>query len=619
MRQDVLMSEFILIKWYHQFLRRDLMSKLPLRNQVSIEDTWDLTLLFDSQNSFECAIEDYLEMLQEIQKFKGKLSNNRDIVKALNLYEKIMTNFNRISHYGELAYEVDKIDKLNEANSEKVRYLRDRTGAATAFISVELASYNLSALKEIMHSDEGKRYSGFIQDIIDHKEHKLSEEMETFLSSIDSELFNQYRIYNTMMYQDLSFNSFNANDKTYQNSFAGFEGEYEVDLNPEIRHHAWKSFHDGLAKYQNTAAVNYISHTQTEKLISQKRGYKSVFDYLLANQKIDRSTYERQIDVLMTEFAPVMRRYARLLKEKHGLDEMTLADIKIPYSTQSSQRLSIPESKKIVQQALSIYGPEYNQYVERSLNERWIDFPMNHTKTTGGFSTTVPGGPSYILLNWTGYLSEVLVLAHELGHSSHFQLTYQNQSVLSPEVSLYFVEAPSTCNEVVTCQALLKDNLEEEQKKNLIGEFISRTYFHNMVTHLLEADFQRKVYCAIDQFETLNADKLNRFFYETLSDFWGDALEINEGAELTWMRQPHYFMGLYSYTYSAGLTIGTQVGLKIADKDPKIIENWIKALKAGSSLAPLELAKLVGVDMSDSGALRATIQYVDSLLDQLES
>src|SRR5699024_2642424 len=147
------------------------------------------------------------------------------------------------------------------------------------------------------------------------------------------------------------------------------------------------------------------------------------------------------------------------------------------------------------------------------------------------------------------------------------------QNVLTPEASLYFIEAPSTANEVIMCQYLLNQPISAEQKRVLIAEFISRTYFHNMVTHLLEADFQRKVYQAVDKGEVLNAKRFNAFFKETLENFWGDAVEINEGAELTWMRQPHYFMGLYSYTYSAGLTIGTQIGQKIAAKDETAIEN----------------------------------------------
>ena len=85
------------------------------------------------------------------------------------------------------------------------------------------------------------------------------------------------------------------------------------------------------------------------------------------------------------------------------------------------------------------------------------------------------------------------------------------------------------------------------------------------------------------------------------------------------MRQPHYFMGLYSYTYSAGLTIGTQIGQKIAAKDETAIENWLTVLKAGGTLGPIELAKTAGVDMTNATALREAIQYVDGLLDQIEA
>ena len=169
------------------------------------------------------------------------------------------------------------------------------------------------------------------------------------------------------------------------------------------------------------------------------------------------------------------------------------------------------------------------------------------------------------------------------------------------------------------CQYLLSQPLEAAQKRTLITEFIARTYFHNMVTHLLEAHFQRKVLEAVDRDEFLNTDSLNQFFLETLKEFWGDALEINPGAELTWMRQPHYFMALYPYTYSAGLTIGTAVGQKIAAGDQTTIDKWLEVLKAGGTMGPLALAEHAGVSMADAGALRSAIGYVDHLLDQIEA
>ena len=91
----------------------------------------------------------------------------------------------------------------------------------------------------------------------------------------------------------------------------------------------------------------------------------------------------------------------------------------------------------------------------------------------------------------------------------------------------------------------------------LLAHRLTDTYFHNFITHLLEAAFQRKVYTLIEEGRTFGASKLNSIMKEVLTEFWGDAVEIDDDAALTWMRQSHYYMGLYSYTYSAGLVIST--------------------------------------------------------------
>ena len=78
---------------------------------------------------------------------------------------------------------------------------------------------------------------------------------------------------------------------------------------------------------------------------------------------------------------------------------------------------------------------------------------------------------------------------------------------------------------------------------------------------------------------------------DVYEQFFGDAVELTDGTELTWMRQPHYYMGLYSYTYSAGLTIGTVVSQKLNKKDNRV-DAWLETLKAGGSQSPIELAKL---------------------------
>ena len=106
-------------------------------------------------------------------------------------------------------------------------------------------------------------------------------------------------------------------------------------------------------------------------------------------------------------------------------------------------------------------------------------------------------------------------------------------------------------------------------------------------------------------------------FRRNLELFWGDDVEIPDGAELTWMRQPHYYMGLYPYKYSAGLTVATQAMLRIENEGESAVADWKKFLAAGGSKPPVEMAKIAGFDIGTDGPLNATIDYIGSLIDEI--
>ena len=115
----------------------------------------------------------------------------------------------------------------------------------------------------------------------------------------------------------------------------------------------------------------------------------------------------------------------------------------------------------------------------------------------------------------------------------------------------------------------------------------------------------------------MQAETLNQIMREALEKFWGDTVKINEGAELTWMRQPHYYMGLYSYSYSAGLTIATQMCKRIENEGESAIEDWKNVLQAGSTLSPVELAALGGIDITTDGPLLDTIETIGAYIDEI--
>ena len=146
---------------------------------------------------------------------------------------------------------------------------------------------------------------------------------------------------------------------------------------------------------------------------------------------------------------------------------------------------------------------------------------------------------------------------------------------------------------------------------------VGHTYYHNFVTHLLEAAYQREVYKIIDAGGSVQAETLSNIMKETLEKFWGDAVEIIPGAELTWMRQPHYYMGLYSYTYSAGLTVATQVCDRIEKEGQPAVDDWKQVLAAGSTGTPVELAKMAGVDITTDAPLLDTIEKIGGMIDEI--
>ena len=130
-------------------------------------------------------------------------------------------------------------------------------------------------------------------------------------------------------------------------------------------------------------------------------------------------------------------------------------------------------------------------------------------------------------------MTETFVLAHELGHAGHFKLAQSTQPYLDSEPSLYFVEAPSTMNEMLMANYLFKQDDDPKFQRWVIGSIIARTYYHNMVTHLLEAAYQREVYEKVDQGESLTAQTLNRIMYNVYQQFYGDSVQPVSYTHLT--------------------------------------------------------------------------------------
>ena len=590
--------------------------ELKKRNEVPVELTWDLSAIYPNEAAFQKDVQRMKELAEELEReYKGKLCTADAIMACLDRYQEFIGVMILTGHYTDLAASVDYLDAKVQEENGRMNQLTSQLMSRLSFIESEIIEQPEAVLQEAL--SKGGPSAGYLKELIRKKPHQLQPETERVLTALSPAFQTPYQVYNMAKLADMDFGTFTVEGKEYPLGYSLFEDNYEYDPNTPVRRAAFDAFSKKLKEYENVTAAAYQSAVQTEKIFSDLRGFDSVFDSLLFNQHVTREMYDRQIDLITEKLAPHMRRFAGLLQRVHGLDRMTYADLKLPVDPGYAPAVTIEGSKEYIVKGLSVLGEDYVEMVKTAYKERWVDFAQNQGKSTGGFCASPYGNHSYILLSWHERMSDVFTLAHELGHAGHFKACNAAQSLFDTEVSTYFVEAPSTMNELLMANYLLKTSDDKRFRRWVLSNMVSNTYYHNFVTHLLEAAYQREVYKLIDAGRGVQAETLNAIMGETLKKFWGDAVELTEGAELTWMRQPHYYMGLYSYTYSAGLTVATQVSKRIEKEGQPAVDDWKRVLSAGGTGTPLELAKMAGVDISTDGPLLDTIETIGGMIDEI--
>ena len=584
------------------------------RSEFPENELWDLTALYQDQEDFLRAIEKAREDIQKfVRDYQGKLSTFEDFERAFTELEQIYIQISHIGNYGFMPQTTDFGDESFAQIAQAAMEFETEANVALSFFDDALVGADEAVLERL---GQEPHLTSAIRQARIKKAHYLGADVEKALTNLGEVFYSPQDIYTKMRAGDFAMADFEVDGKVYKNSFVTYENFYQNHENAEIREKAFRSFSEGLRQHQNTAAATYLAQVKSEKLLADMKGYESVFDYLLAEQEVDRSMFDRQIDLIMSEFAPVAQKYLKHVAKVNGLEKMTFADWKLDLDSELNPEVSIDDAYDLVMKSVEPLGQEYCQEVARYKEERWVDFAANAGKDSGGYAADPYRVHPYVLMSWTGRMSDVYTLIHEIGHSGQFIFSDNHQSYFNAHMSTYYVEAPSTFNELLLSDYLERQFDNPRQKRFALAHRLTDTYFHNFITHLLEAAFQRKVYTLIEEGGTFGASKLNAIMKEVLTDFWGDAVEIDDDAALTWMRQAHYYMGLYSYTYSAGLVISTAGYLHLKN-DENGARDWLELLKSGGSKTPLESAMIIGADISTDKPLRDTIQFLSDTVEQI--
>jgi oligoendopeptidase F len=590
------------------------------RAEVPVDSTWSLDDLFVHEDAWASEYRAIDDARPALAAYQGRLSNDASsLLACLTAVESVQERLMRVSTFAHLRNAQDGTSPQYQAAMARVSALQARVGASTSFVDSEILAFPDGLVERFLASEPGLADFGVhLNDLLAMRAHRLSADTERALASLGEVLGAPYMIYNRSKSGDMQFEPFTDEAGTvYANSVNGFESDFETHSDTSVRRGAWASFSAGLKAYNQTYSATFATEINKNVAMARLRNYSSTEDYLLQPHKIPRTVYSDILDIIQAELAPHMQRYARLRRRVLGLDKLLYCDIKAPLDPEFNPRVTYEDGCELILDSLAVMGPEYCDFARKAVEQRWVDRADNIGKSSGAFCASPYGVHPYILITWSNTMRNVFTLAHELGHGGHFGLAMQHQRFVNMRPAMPFVEAPSIMNEMLLAQHILGKSQETRMRRSVIMQVLG-TYHHNFVTHLLEAELQRQVYAWAEGGGSVTAAVLNERKGQILARFWGDTVDIDEGARMTWMRQPHYYMGLYPYTYSVGLVASTAMSLRVQEEGRPAVQCWLEVLRAGGTRRPLELMRMAGIDMASPRPIHDAVAYVGRLVDELD-
>lgn len=590
------------------------------RADVPVDTTWDLSDLFADEAAWATEFESVDAAREALAAHQGQLARGAaQLLAALVALESLQARLARVGTFAHLRNAQDGTHPPYQAALARVSALQARLGASAAFVDAEILAFPDGLLQQFMAAEPALAdFQRWLDDLQALRPHRLGAEAEQVLAALGDLVNAPYMVYSRSKASDMQFAPFtDVAGTVYANSVNGFESNFETHADTSVRRGAWASFSAGLKAYNQTYAATFATEVNKNVVLARLRRHASTEALLLQAHKIPHSVYTHILDIIQAELAPHMQRYARLRRRVLGLDQLLYCDIKAPLDPEFNPPVSFEEGSALILDALAVMGPDYVGFARRALTQRWVDRADNIGKSSGAFCASPHGVHPYILITWSNTMRNVFTLAHELGHGGHFGLAMQHQRYSNMRPAMPFVEAPSIMNEMLLAQHILARSPEPRLRRSVIMQLLG-TYHHNFVTHLLEAELQRQVYALAEAGGSITAAVLNERKGQILARFWGDTVTLDEGARMTWMRQPHYYMGLYPYTYAVGLVASTAMALRVQQEGAPAVQRWLQVLQAGGTQGPLALMQMAGVDLGSPQPIHEAVAHVGRLIDELE-
>jgi oligoendopeptidase F len=595
------------------------MQERPARADVPAELTWDLTAIYPEPAAWEADLARTDDDLAAVTSFSGRLADAAALLGCMRARETLALRMTKVNAYASLHGSGDGTDPRYQAWAARVGAASARIAAETAFVETEILALPDAAIAAALRAEPGlSAYARQIEEIRSHRAHTLQPETERALGALGEALGAASTIYRRTVASDLDFPP--VRDEAgaeVQASVSRLEGLMQ-SANRDVRAQASAIRLEGLRRHRATLAATLASMIRKNVALAHLRGYESAEAMFLEPQHVPFEVYRNVLDVIHDEIAPHIHRLLRLRQRLNDIPEMRGYDIGAPLDPTFNPPATFAQARELILTGLRPLGPEYLAIMADAFDHRWVDLAENVGKGHGAFCNTVYGVHSYVCMTWSDQMRNVFTLVHELGHAGHGMLAMRNNRIGDTRSTRFFVEAPSTANQMLLGRHMLATSEDPRMRRWVITQFL-QVFIHNMVTHLLQGHLERRLYQLAEAGKPLTLNAITEAQGDIYERFYAGTVKVDDGMRLDWMTVPHYYTGLYPFTYAAGLACGHAVAEAIFTEGDAAAQRWIATLKAGGTRPPLELMAMAGVDMSTPEPMRRAVAYFGELVRELEA
>jgi oligoendopeptidase F len=589
------------------------------RDEVPDRYKWNLSDIFPNWEVWEAGYKTLEAGIAKYAALKGTLAGGpENLLTAFRLSEELGQLAYRVWYYPSLQYDEDQRDNAINAKRQQVQILFARLGQAESWFNPELLTIPLETVRGWMEQSEALRVYRFaIENLYRQQEHVLDEAGEK-LMSLSSRLASAPNdAYWALSTADAKFPTITlSNGEQITVSYGQYRALLATRREQTDREAAFRALHETYRATLNTYATLYNGVCQRDWFQARARGYKSTLDAALHGDNIPTSVVENLIETTRAGVEP-LRRYHRLRRKALGVSSYQVYDFSIPLVT-FEKKYKYDEVLDWIIAAVEPLGPEYQARMREGFTGRWIDVYENQGKRSGAYSAPVYGTHPYMLLNYTDTLDDVFTLAHEMGHSMHTILSHQEQPFVYSNYTIFVAEVPSTLSEALLLEFMLKRSTDPDERIVLLQHAIDNitgTFF----TQVMFADYELRAHRLAEQDQPITSEILTDTYTTLLTDYYGDAIDLNPLTGITWARIPHFFNSpYYVYQYATCFASAARLSREIMRGDSDVRARYLTLLKSGGNDSPLEQLKKAGVDLAQPDTVRAVLEQLDDLVSRLE-